>query len=107
MTANEILDAIDGVVGRFCAEGEVYVRRSYDEYVPAKDGGEPYWISFYVEEEIDKLLSGLRVPHSCECVIAYEGINLDAYVCCVSFVYPPTGKLYTNNFAVENRMEVL
>ena len=103
MTVNEIFDAIDGVVGRFCAEGDVYVRRSYDEYVPAEDGGEPCVISFYIEEEIDMLLSGLRVPHSCECVMAYDGINLTAYVCCVSFVDAATGKLYTSNFAVENR----
>lgn len=103
MTGYEILDAIDDVVGRFYGDGGLTIRRSYEEVVPAEDGGDPYVISFYIEEEIDALLSGLRVPHVCECVIAYDGINLDAYVCCVSFVCPATGKLYTNNFAVENR----
>ena len=105
MTGYEILDAIDNVVSRFYADGELYVRRSYEEVVPAEDESDPYVISFYIEEEIDMLLSGLRIPHTCECVMAYEGINLNTYVCCVSFICPVTGKLYTNNFAVESRME--
>lgn len=104
MTGYEILDAIDAVVGRFYAGGALYIKRSYEEVIPAEDGGDPYIVSFYIEEEIDNLLNGLRVPHACECVMAYEGINLNAYVCCVSFVCPTTGKLYTNNFTVESRL---
>ena len=105
MTGYEILDAIDNVVGRFYDDGGLIIRRSYEEVVPAEDGDESYHISFYIEDEISMLLSGLNVTHFCECVTAYEGISLDAYVCCVSFICPKTGKLHTCNFAVENRWE--
>lgn len=90
-------DAISKVVERF--EDGDYVRRTYYEVVQEDDEVGPEEIHFFIEDEIDALLSGLNVLHSVELVDAFENPGIDIWVVCVAFVID--GELCQYNLVVE------
>lgn len=79
-----VYDAIGKVVERF--EDGDYVRRTYYEVVQENDEVGPEEIHFFIEDEIDALLTGLNVLHSVELVDAFENPGIDIWVMCVAFV---------------------
>lgn len=95
ITIEFVNDAISKVVERF--EDGDYVRRTYYEVVCEE--GYPEEIHFFIEDEIDALLSGLNVLHSVELVDAFENPGIDIWVVCVAFVID--GKLCQYNLVVE------
>ena len=95
--AEFVNDAIFGVIERF--EENDYIRRSYCEVIQEDEEIGPGEISFYIEDEIDMLLSGLNVNHSVELVDAFENPGIDIWVVCVAFVVD--GEIYQHNLVVE------
>ena len=92
-----VYDAIGKVVSRF--EDGDYVRRTYYEVVQEDDEVGPEEIHFFIEDEIDTLLTGLNVPHSVELVEAFENLGIDIWVVCVAFFVE--GKVESYNLVVE------
>lgn len=97
VTVEFVNDAISKVVERF--EDGDYVRRTYYEVVQEDDEVGPEEIDFFIEDEIDALLSGLNVLHSVELVDAFENPGIDIWVVCVAFVID--GELCQYNLVVE------
>ena len=90
-------NAISKVVERF--EENDYVRRTYYEVIQEDDEVGPEEIHFFIEDEIDTLLTGLNVLHSVELVDAFENPGIDIWVMCVAFVID--GGIYQYNVVVE------
>ena len=97
ITVEFVNDAISKVVERF--EDGDYVRRTYYEVVQEDDEVGPEEIDFFIEDEIDTLLTGLNVLHSVELVDAFENSGIDIWVVCVAFVVD--GELCQYNLVVE------
>lgn len=97
ITVDFVNEAISKVVERF--EDGDYIRRTYYEVVQEDDEVGPEEIHFYIEDEIDFLLSGLNVLHSVELVDAFENPGIDIWVLCVAFVID--GELCQYNLVVE------
>ena len=97
VTVEFVNDAISKVVERF--EDGDYVRRTYYEVVQEDDEVGPEEIDFFIEDEIDTLLTGLNVLHSVELVDAFENPGIDIWVVCVAFVVD--GELCQYNLVVE------
>jgi hypothetical protein len=91
-------DAISKVVERF--EDGDYICRTYYEVVQEDDEVGPEEIHFFIEDEIDTLLTGLNVLHSVELVDAFENPGIDIWVVCVAFVID--GELCQYNLVVES-----
>ena len=97
ITADFVNNAISKVVERF--EENDYVRRTYYEVIQEDDEVGPEEIHFFIEDEIDTLLTGLNVLHSVELVDAFENPGIDIWVVCVAFVID--GELCQYNLVVE------
>ena len=97
ITADFVNNAISKVVERF--EENDYVRRTYYEVIQEDDEVGPEEIHFFIEDEIDLLLSALGVNHSVELVDAFENPGVDIWVMCVAFVID--GEIYQHNVVVE------
>lgn len=100
ITIDLVNEAISGIVSRF--EDGDYVRRTYYEVVQEDDEVGPEEIHFFIEDEIDTLLTGLNVPHSVELVElveAFENLGIDIWVVCVAFFVE--GKVESYNLVVE------
>ena len=97
VTVEFVNDAISKVVERF--EDGDYIRRTYYEVVQEDDEVGPEEIDFFIEDEIDTLLTGLNVLHSVELVDAFENPGIDIWVVCVAFVID--GELCQYNLVVE------
>ena len=97
ITADFVNSAISKVVERF--EDGDYVRRTYYEVVQEDDEVGPEEIDFFIEDEIDTLLTGFNILHSVELVRAFENTGIDIWVVCVAFVID--GELYQYNLVVE------
>lgn len=97
VTVEFVNDAISKVVERF--EDGDYVRRTYYEVVQEDDEVGPEEIDFFIEDEIDTLLTGLNVLHSVELIDAFENPGIDIWVVCVAFVID--GELCQYNLVVE------
>ena len=97
ITVEFVNDAISKVVERF--EDGDYVRRTYYVVLQEDDEVGPEEIHFFIEDEIDTLLSGLNVLHSVELVDAFENPGIDIWVVCVAFVID--GELCQYNLVVE------
>ena len=97
ITYDFVFDAISKVVERF--EDGDYVRRTYYVVLQEDDEVGPEEIHFFIEDEIDALLSGLNVLHSVELVDAFENPGIDIWVMCVAFVID--GELCQYNLVVE------
>ena len=97
VTVDSVNEAISGIVSRF--EDGDYVRRTYHEVVQEDDEVGPEEIHFFIEDEIDALLSGLNVLHSVELVDAFDNPGIDIWVVCVAFVID--SELYQYNLVVE------
>ena len=82
--ADFVNEAISKVVERF--EDGDYIRRTYHEVIQEDDEVGPEEIHFFIEDEIDFLLSGLNVLHNVEIVDAFENPGIDIWVVCVAFV---------------------
>ena len=92
ITAEFVNDAISKVVERFSGDG--YITISYDDIWKDEDGNE-YDATFYIEDEIDTLLSGLNILHRVELVDVFSNSSIEIKVVCVSFVV--NGELYQYN----------
>lgn len=97
ITSNFVNNAISKVVKRF--EDGDYIRRTYYEVIQEDDEVDPEEIHFYIEDEIDTLLTGLNVLHSVELVDAFDNPGIDVWVVCVAFVVD--GELCQYNLVVE------
>ena len=97
ITADFVNNAISKVVERF--EENDYIRRTYYEVIQEDDEVGPEEIDFFIEDEIDTLLTGLNILHSVELVRAFENTGIDIWVVCVAFVID--GELYQHNLVVE------
>ena len=97
ITADFVNNAISKVVERF--EENDYVRRTYYEVIQEDDEVGPEEIHFFIEDEIDTLLTGLNVLHSVELVDAFDNPGVDIWVVCVAFVVD--GELCQYNLVVE------
>ena len=97
VTIEFVNDAISKVVERF--EDGDYIRRTYYEVVQEDDEVGPEEIDFFIEDEIDTLLTGLNVLHSVELVDAFGNPGIDIWVVCVAFVID--GELCQYNLVVE------
>ena len=97
VTVEFVNNAISKVVERF--EDGDYVRRTYYEVVQEDDEVGPEEIHFFIEDEIDTLLTGLNVLHSVELVDAFENPGIDIWVVCVAFMID--GELCQYNLVVE------
>ena len=95
--ADFVNEAISKVVERF--EDGDYIRRTYHEVIQEDDEVGPEEIHFFIEDEIDFLLSGLNVLHNVEIVDAFKDPGIDIWVVCVAFVVD--GELYQYNLVVE------
>lgn len=98
ITVDFVNNAISKVVERF--EDGYYIRRTYYEVVQEDDEVGPEEIHFFIEDEIDTLLSGLGVNHAIELVDAFENPATDIWVVCVAFVID--GELCQYNLVVES-----
>jgi hypothetical protein len=98
ITADFVNEAISKVVERFNREG--CITFSYDDIWEDEDG-KVYDTTFYIEDEIDTLLSGLNVLHRVELVDVFENPGIEIKVVCVSFVV--NGELCQHNVVVEFR----
>ena len=98
VTIEFVNDAISKVVERFNRED--YVAISYDGIWEDEDGN-AYDTTFYIEDEIDTLLSGLNVLHRVELVDAFENHRIEIKVVCISFVV--NGELCQYNVVAEFR----
>ena len=97
ITVDFVNNAISKVVERF--EENDYVRRTYYEVIQEDDEVGPEEIHFFIEDEIDTLLTGLNVLHSVELVDAFDNPGVDIWVVCVAFVVD--GELCQYNLVVE------
>lgn len=97
ITIDLVNEAISGIVSRF--EDGDYVRRTYYEVVQEDDEVGPEEIDFFIEDEIDALLTGLNVLHSVELVDAFDNPGIDIWVVCVAFFVE--GKVESYNLVVE------
>ena len=97
ITIEFVNDAISKIVDRF--ENGDYIRRTYYEVVQEDDEAGPEEIHFFIEDEIDTLLSGLNVLHSVELIDAFENSGIDIWVVCVAFIV--NGELCQYNLVVE------
>ena len=97
VTVDLVNPAISGIVSRF--EDGDYVRRTYYEVVQEDDEVGPEEIHFFIEDEIDLMLSALGVNHAVELVDAFENPGIDIWVMCVAFVID--GEIYQHNVVVE------
>ena len=97
ITVDFVNEAISKVVERF--EDGDYIRRTYYEVVQEDDEVGPEEIHFFIEDEIEFLLSGLNVLHSVELVDAFENSGIDIWVVCVAFVID--SEIYQHNLVVE------
>lgn len=97
ITIEFVNDAISKVVERF--EDGDYVRRTYYKVVQEDDEVGPEEIHFFIEDEIDTLLSGLNVLHSVELVNAFKNPGINVWVVCVAFMID--GELCQYNLVVE------
>ena len=84
ITIEFVNNAISKVVERF--EDGDYIRRTYYEVIQEDDEVGPEEIDFFIEDEIDALLTGLNVLHSVELVDAFDNPGVDIWVVCVAFV---------------------
>ena len=98
ITAEFVNDAISKIVERFNREG--CITFSYDDIWEDEDG-KAYDTTFYIEDEIDTLLSGLNVLHRVKLVDAFSDSSIEIKVVCVSFVV--NGELYQYNVVAEFR----
>ena len=98
ITVEFLNDAISKVVERFNRED--YVSISYDDIWEDEDGN-VYDATFYIEDEIDTLLSGLNILHTVELVDAFSNPAIEIKVVCVSFVV--NEELYQHNVVAEFR----
>jgi hypothetical protein len=98
ITVEFVNDAISKVVERF--EDENYVCRTYYEVVQEDDEVGPEEIHFFIEDEIDTLLTGLNIPHSVKLVEAFENPGIDIWVVCIAFFIE--GKVESYNLVVES-----
>lgn len=97
ITIEFVNKAISKVVERF--EDGDYIRRTYYEVVQEDDEVGPEEIHFFIEDEIDMLLTGLNVLHDVELVDAFDNPGIDVWVVCVAFVVD--GELCQYNLVVE------
>ena len=97
ITVDFVNNAISKVVERF--EDGDYIRRTYHEVVQEDDEVGPEEIHFFIEDEIDTLLSSLNVNHVIELVDAFENPGIDIWVVCVAFMID--GELCQYNLVVE------
>ena len=97
ITIEFVNKAISKVVERF--EDGDYIRRTYNEVVQEDDEVGPEEIHFFIEDEIDMLLTGLNVLHDVELVDAFDNPGIDVWVVCVAFVVD--GELCQYNLVVE------
>lgn len=98
ITVEFVNDAISKVVERFNRED--YVSISYDDVWEDEDGN-VYDATFYIEDEIDTLLSGLNILHTVELADAFSNPAIEIKVVCVSFVV--NEELYQHNVVAEFR----
>lgn len=97
ITVDLVNEAISGIISRF--EDGDYVRRTYCKVVQEDDEVDPEEIHFFIENEIDTLLTGLNIPHSVELVEAFENPGIDIWVVCVAFFVE--GEVESYNLVVE------
>ena len=97
VTVEFVNNAISKIVERF--EDGDYIRRTYYEVVQEDYEVGPEEIHFFIEDEIDTLLSGLGINHVVELVDAFENPGIDIWVVCVAFVVD--GELCQYNLVVE------
>ena len=97
ITVDFVNNAISKVVERF--EDGDYIRRTYHEVVQEDDEVGPEEIHFFIEDEIDTLLSSLNINHVIELVDAFENPGIDIWVVCVAFMID--GELCQYNLVVE------
>lgn len=97
ITVDFVNNAISKVVERF--EENDYVRRTYHEVIQENDEVGPEEIHFFIEDEIDLMLSALGVNHAVELVDAFENPGIDIWVMCVAFVID--GEIHQHNVVVE------
>ena len=100
ITIEFVNKAISKVIERF--EENDYIRRTYYEVIQEDDEVGPEEVYFFIEDEIDMLLSGLGVNHSVELVEAFENPGIDfwvVWVVCVAFVID--GEICQYNVVVE------
>ena len=97
ITIEFVNKAISKVVERF--EDGDYIRRTYYEVIQEDDEVGPEEIHFFIEDEIDTLLTGLNVLHDVELVDAFDNPGIDVWVVCVAFVVD--GELCQYNLVVE------
>ena len=95
ITVEFVNDAISKVVERF--EDGDYVRRTYYEVVQEDDEVGPEEIHFFIEDEIDALLSGLNVEHSVNL------IDMGEYRWYVRCMFKVDDYMQVRNFVVERR----
>lgn len=97
ITAEFVNDAISKVVERF--KEDRYVCYTYSEIIEDEDGDDYHEINFRIDNEVIILLDALGIQHRVEMVNTYEGIGLDTYCLCVSYLL--NGEICTYNLAVE------
>jgi hypothetical protein len=95
ITSEFVNKAISLVVERFSA-GD-YIRQTYYEVVC--EDGESEEIRFFIDHEVEMLLNALGLHFCVELVTTYEGIGLDTFCLCVSYVLD--NEIHTYNIAVE------
>lgn len=95
ITSDFVNKAISLVVERF-STGD-YIRQTYYEAVC--EDGESEEIHFFINHEVEMLLSALGLHFCVELVTTYEGIGLDTFCLCISYVLG--NEIHTYNIAVE------
>ena len=97
VTVDLVNEAISGIVSRF--EDGDYVRRTYHEVVQENDEVGPEEIHFFIEDEIDTLLTGLNIKNDVRLIDMYRAVDFDVYVLAIAFVIDD--ELHTIDYVVE------
>ena len=96
ITADFVNGAIDGLVSRF-KRSQLHIRQHY--YDVECEEGEPFEIHFYIEDEMDMMLTSLDVQFKIRLIDMYEATDIDVAVLVVSFIVDD--ELYIREFIVE------
>ena len=95
ITVEFVNKAIGHVINRFDA-GD-YIRQGYTEVIT--EGEEQFEIYFTIYKEVETLLSAFGLRFQVELVTTYEGIGIDTYCLCISYILD--NDIHTYNIAVE------
>ena len=99
VTVDFVNKAITSIIDRFAQHD--YISRVYEEVIQENDEVEPEEIHFFIENEIETLLQGLKIPHSVELVQAFANPGIEIWVVCVAFFIH--GNVESYNIVVETR----